>query len=80
MIQAKKFENDRERVMWNLTLHPSTSAEQIAAFEELRASAISFANTVLLECPLSRERSLALTSLEDALQYAIASIARAEVV
>lgn len=80
MIQAKKFENDRERVMWNLTLHPPTSAEQTESMDRLRKDAQDFAADIIYDRPAGRERSQALTALEDALQYAIASIARAEVV
>lgn len=80
MIQAKQFENDRERVMWNLTLHTPTSTEQTESMDRLRKDAQDFAADIIYDCPAGRERSQALTALEDALQYAIASIARAEVV
>lgn len=45
-------------------------------YEELRRSAKVFAGYVLKDCPESRERSLALTKIEEAVMWANASIAR----
>lgn len=42
----------------------------------IRAAARIAAETILLMCPPSRERSLALTNLEQAVMWANASVAR----
>lgn len=79
VLRSKQFANDQQRVEWNLSHHAPGEA-QIASISVLRDVAKEFAEVIAIECPLGRERSLAFTSLEDALQYAIASIARAEVI
>lgn len=68
------------RVEHNLTTHPPTSDEQIAAFEELRLLAKDFSHAVVRLVPEGREQSMALTHIEDATMQAIAGVARAEVV
>lgn len=45
-------------------------------YEELRRSAKTFAGYIIKDCPESRERSLALTKIEEAVMWANASIAR----
>jgi hypothetical protein len=50
--------------------------EQIAAYQAIRASGKSFAALVLEVCPPSRENSLALTRIEEAVMWANAAIAR----
>lgn len=47
-------------------------------YEVLRAEAHDLAQTILAEAPPSRERSLALTKLEEAVMWANAAIARNE--
>jgi len=64
-----------EQLRWNLTNHRPTDAA-IDDIEVLRAAAISFGELILLSTPPSREQSLALTSLEQATMWAVASIAR----
>ena len=51
---------------------------QQARYEELRAYAKEMAMMILMDCPDSRERSLALTNLEQAVMWANAAIARNE--
>ena len=53
--------------------------DQPARYEEIRKRAHGLAISLLEACPDSRERSLALTHLEDAVMWANASIARNEV-
>jgi hypothetical protein len=62
---------------WNLTNHKPTD-EGIAKIEKLRAAGKEYVNAMLDLCPISRDLSLALTSLEVASFHAIASIARSE--
>lgn len=57
--------------------HPPTG-EQPERYTELRAEAKAFAAKVLELTPASREQSLAITAIEQALMWANASIARNE--
>ena len=47
-------------------------------YTHLREVALGFAMVVLCECPNSREKSLAMTKIEEAVMWAIAAIARNE--
>jgi hypothetical protein len=60
----------------NLTNHPPVNSDVIGSFERVRAIAKNLAATIDGNCPDSREKSLAFTNLEQALMWAIASIAR----
>lgn len=51
---------------------------QVERYEDLRLQAQVLAVKILDECPPSRERSLALTKLEEAVMWANAAIARNE--
>lgn len=51
------------------TNHPPTP-EAIVKHEACRDGAIEFAKVVLSHCPSSRERSLAITKIEEALMWA----------
>lgn len=59
------------------TYHPP-KGDQAIRYERIRAYAKQFANRLCQDCPDSRERSLALTHLEEAVMFANASIARRE--
>ena len=48
----------------------------IAKHEKVRDEGLLYAKTLLSQCPESRELSLALTSLEEAVMWANAAIAR----
>lgn len=65
-----------ETVEHNMTNHAPTGPTMIEDFESLRRAAKLFAHTVVDVCPDTRERSLALTNAEQALMWAVASIAR----
>lgn len=56
------------------TYHSPKGKEQ--RFQTLRNEAKHLANTIKKQCPDSRERSLALTKLEEVIMWANASIAR----
>lgn len=56
------------------TYHSPKGKEQ--RFQTLRNEAKCLANTIKKQCPDSRERSLALTKLEEVIMWANASIAR----
>jgi hypothetical protein len=78
-LKAKQFATEDDRVSWNLTNHTPAQA-QIEAIEHVRDYAKDLGFLINQECPASRERSLALTALEETVFWAVASIARAEVV
>lgn len=66
---------ERGSTAWNMTNHRPTD-DEIHAIEALREDFIGVAEAVEDVCPESRERSLAITKLEEALMWAVASIAR----
>lgn len=59
------------------TYHPPKD-DQPRKYESLRAEALNMAIMISTFCPPSRETSLALTKLEEAIMWANASIARNE--
>lgn len=59
------------------TYHPP-KGDQATRYEMIRDAAHNFAALVNEKCPDSREKSLAMTHLEDAVMWANASIARNE--
>jgi len=60
----------------NLTNHAPSSDGVVARFEAIRVAGKALAAAIVEQCPSSRERSLALTNLEQATMWAIGSIAR----
>lgn len=60
----------------NLTNHPPTSDEVIGHMEHIRSVAKGFGYAIMASVPESREQSLALTKLEEAVMWAIAGVAR----
>lgn len=64
-----------EQVDHNLTNHAPTP-DKVASIEELRAYAKSLGHAIADLCPPSREKSLALTNLEQTTMWAVAAIAR----
>ena len=60
----------------NLTNHPPADEAVIDRFEAVRENAKVLASQIDALCPESREKSLAFTNLEQALMWAIGSIAR----
>ena len=75
------WERYQEAFMYNIennfTYHPPKGI-QAKRYEELRGYFKDLAMAVLVACPESRERSLALTKLEEAVMWANAAIARNE--
>ena len=60
----------------NMTNHPPVNDDVVTMFEEVRFHFKQCAQAIKDNCPVSREQSLAFTNLEQALMWAIASIAR----
>jgi hypothetical protein len=65
------------RVENNLT-HHAPFGDQAERYERLRSIAKEYAKEMLRLCPSSRERSVAMTKLEEVVFWANASIARNE--
>jgi len=68
---------DQERMKKDFTYHPP-KGDQPERYLAIRESAGGLALILMGRCPPSRERSLALTALEEAVFWANASIARNE--
>jgi hypothetical protein len=68
--------NEHEQLEHNLTNHAPINDDVVQRFEQVREPAKAFGGSILALCPASRERSLALTNLEQAVMWAVASIAR----
>lgn len=62
----------------SMTNH-APSATGVTYIEHVRADAKQMLATIVLNCPPSRERSLALTHLEETVMWAVKSIVLAEV-
>jgi hypothetical protein len=73
----KLTEEEAKRLERDFTYHPPKETQPMR-YEEIRSLAKEFAEIILLDCPRSRETSLALTKLEEAVFWANASIARNE--
>ena len=61
----------------NFTYHPPFG-DQVSRYQVIRDAAKKFAELILSDTPDSREQSLALTNLEQAVFWANAAIARNE--
>ena len=75
-----KYElNDEEvaRVKKDFSYHAPKDG-QPARYVQIRDTAGAFATCIMQNCPRARERSLALTALEECVMWANASIARNE--
>ena len=59
----------------NIFTYHSPKPEQLKAYKELRAEAKVFAEYVVNLCPESREKSLAITKIQEAVMFANAAIA-----
>ncbi len=57
------------------TYHPATG-DQPDRYQAIRSSALALAKLISASCPPGRERSLAITNLEQAVMWANAGIAR----
>ena len=68
--QIKQVEN-------NFTYHPSKDGQQ-KRYQRIREYAQTMGSILITNCPESRELSLALTHVEDAVMWANAAIARNE--
>jgi len=67
----------KSEIHTRFTYHPPKNDQSIR-YEVIRKEALDFAKLITALCPESRELSLALTNLEQAVMWANASIARSE--
>lgn len=67
----------RDRIDHDFTYH-APDGEKAQKHEGLRAAAKSFALVIADFCPEGRERSVALTKIEEAVMWANAALARSE--
>lgn len=58
------------------TYHPPNSEDKTSKYKEIRAAGYDLASLINSHCPEGREKSLAVTKLEEATFWANASIAR----
>ncbi len=70
-------ENDKHKLEVAFTYH-APKGNQAGRYEQVRAQALTLAGMFTTLCPPSRELSLALTNLEQAVMWANAAIARNE--
>lgn len=62
----------------NIFMYHAPKGDQQRRYELLREYAKGLASLIVTSCPSSRERSLALTKLEESVMWANSSIARNE--
>lgn len=65
----------KETIARNLTYHKPTD-EQDSLYQSIRAKGRELAELIEDKCPGSREKSLAMTKLEECVMWANASVAR----
>lgn len=65
----------KETIARNFTYHKSTD-EQDSLYQSIRAKGRELAELIEDKCPRSREKSLAMTKLEECVMWANASVAR----
>ena len=68
----------KEEIDARFTYHPPLNQGQKFRYEDIRKLGRNFAEYLVVNCPDSRELSLALTKIEEAIMWANASIARRE--
>ena len=68
--------NPVQQLEHNLTNHAPINDGIVTRFETIRVAAKALGASILENCPDSRERSLALTNLEQTTMWAVAAVAR----
>lgn len=75
-LAATSTHDQFTRLEHNLTNHPPANDTVIERFESLREDAKFLGASIIVLCPNSREKALALTNLEQTVMWAVAAIAR----
>jgi hypothetical protein len=80
MFKGKRYDMDMDtaRMLNNNFKYHKPAGTQNSRYEKIRDMAKDMAWFICEQCPPSRERSLAITNLEQAVMWANASIARNE--
>jgi len=76
-MRYRATEEEIKRLERDFTYH-APKEDQLPRYGELRARAMEFTALIMAFCPPSRERSLAITKIEEAVFWSNASIARNE--
>jgi hypothetical protein len=74
-LTTPSYPVDHARLDKTFTHHPPRG-DQVVRYEAVRANARQLADVVMRSAPPSRETSLALTAIEEAVMWANAAIAR----
>ena len=69
-----------ERNQNNFKYHPASDKERIDLHQKVRSMCKELADELVVDLPLCRELSLALTALEEVMMWSNAAIARSDVV
>ena len=69
--------NHTEDLLNRFSYH-APKGDQIERYQKIRDAGLQLATLIVGECPSSREQSLSLTHIEDAIMWANAAIARHE--
>lgn len=77
-VEVTTYPVGEERLEQDYTYHAPTGNDQILRYKLLRDQARTMASNVMQFTPASREQSLALTRIEEAVMWANAAIARNE--
>jgi len=64
-----------EKELENLFTYHAPKGDQAKRYEALRAGGLAIARIIVTHCPDSRERSLAVTKMREAIMWANAAIA-----
>lgn len=75
--EERDMSNITERIENDFTYHAPKPGQDVK-YKEIRSKAKELALLIMLDCPESREQSLAITKLEECVMWANASIARNE--
>ena len=75
LTPAQQTKKDQADLKNRLAHHPPASEDHAKLHENMRAKATTLGNHIIKTLPPSRERSLALTHLQEALMWSNAAIA-----
>lgn len=74
----EKKRQDEQKRFENAFIYHAPKGDQAERYEKLRAKGKEFAELIADLCPMSREYSLAVTNIEQAVMWANSAIAREE--
>jgi hypothetical protein len=77
-MEGPAYTLNTDEIETRFTFHPPKGDEQIDKYQTIRRQAKEYAELISKMCPDSREKSLALTKLEECVMWANAAIARRE--